>query len=52
MHYPGFLSRVGAMSALVRLVAFALEVISFSLLALRHNKDYDWTTSYLIVSSV
>lgn len=52
MHYPSLLSRVGAVSGLIRLIAFALEVISFILLAVRHSPDYDWTTSYLIVSLV
>lgn len=50
MHYPGLLSRVGAVPGLVRLTALVLEVISFILLAVHHSPIYDWTTSYLIVS--
>lgn len=52
MYYPGFFSRVGAVPGLIRLIALALEIISLLLLAVRHSPDYDWTTSYLIVSLV
>jgi hypothetical protein len=49
MHFPGLLSRVGAVAGLLRLIALALEILSLLLLAVRHSPDYDWTTSYLIV---
>lgn len=52
MHHLRLLSRVGAVSGIARLIAFALEVLSFILLAVRHSPGYDWTTSYLIVSLV
>lgn len=50
MHYPGPLRRLGIVPDLVRLVAIILEVLSFVFLCVRHDPDYSWTTSYVIVS--
>ena len=50
MHYPGPLRRLGVVPGLVRLIAIILEVLSLVLLCLRHDPEYDWTTSYVIVS--
>lgn len=50
MHYPGPLRRLGVVPGVIRLTALALEVLSFVLLLLRHDTEYDWTTSYVIVS--
>lgn len=52
MHYPGPLRRLGVVPGLVRLMALVLEVLSFVLLWLRHDPEYNWTTSYVIVSIV
>lgn len=49
-HYPNLLRRLGAVPGLVRLVALAVEMITFVLLAFRHRLDNEYTTSYLIVS--
>lgn len=50
MHYPSPLRRLGVVPGLVRLTAIVLEVLSFVLLCLRHDPEYEWTTSYVIVS--
>lgn len=50
MYYPSPLRRLGVVPGLVRLIAIILEVLSFVLLCLRHDPEYQWTTSYVIVS--
>ncbi|POS71420.1 hypothetical protein DHEL01_v210182 [Diaporthe helianthi] len=49
MHCPSPLRRIGIIPGLVRLTAIVLEILSFVLLCIRHDPEYDWTTSYLIL---
>lgn len=50
MHYPSPLRRLGVVPGVVRLIAIVLQVLSLVLLWIRHDPEYDWTTSYVIVS--
>lgn len=50
MHYPSPLRRLGVVPGVVRLIAIVLQVLSLVLLCIRHDPEYDWTTSYVIVS--
>lgn len=50
MHYPSPLRRLGVVPGLVRLIAIVLEILSFVFLCLKHDPEYSWTTSYVIVS--
>lgn len=50
MHYPSPLRRLGVVPGLLRLIAVVLEVLSLILLCLRHDPEYSWKTSYVIVS--
>ncbi|KAG8164121.1 hypothetical protein KVR01_006039 [Diaporthe batatas] len=49
-HYPGPLRRLGIVPGTVRLTAIILEVLSFVFLCIRHDPDYNWTTSYVILA--